>query len=153
MSARPGIVVVGASWRSARGRSPAQGGYDGPLTLVGDEPHRPYDRPPLSKHVLAGDLAPDATALPHLVSLRARWQLGQPATGLDRARRTIRLADGGEIPYAKLLIIATGTRARPWPGPGSDLGGVFTIRSREDAAALRRALARPPKSVLVIAPD
>jgi NADPH-dependent 2,4-dienoyl-CoA reductase/sulfur reductase-like enzyme len=150
MSEVPGIVVVGASLAGLRGAEALRrGGYDGPLTLVGDEPHRPYDRPPLSKHVLAGELEPDATALPHLVSLRARWRLGQPATGLDRARRTIRLADGGDIPYAKLLI-ATGTRARPWPGPGADLGGVFTIRSREDAAALRRALARPPKNVLVI---
>ncbi len=150
MTERPGIVVVGASLAGLRGAETLRRrGYDGPLTIIGDEPHPPYDRPPLSKHVLAGELEADATALPQLVSLRARWRLGQPATGLDRTARTIRLADGSEVPFAKLLI-ATGARARTWTEQGAGLNGIFTIRRREDAAALRRALAQSPKRVLII---
>ena len=146
----PAIVVVGASLAGLRGAEALRdGGYDGPLTLVGDEPHRPYDRPPLSKHVLAGELPPEATTLPQLTRLQARWRLGQPATGLDRQRKLVRLADGTALPYAKLLI-ATGAKARPWPGAGADLGGLFTIRTLEDARHLRTALARRPRRVLVV---
>jgi NADPH-dependent 2,4-dienoyl-CoA reductase/sulfur reductase-like enzyme len=147
---RPGIVVVGASLAGLRGAEALRdGGYDGPLTIVGDEPHRPYDRPPLSKHVLAGELAPEATELPQLRSLRARWRLGQPAVALDRERRVVRLADGATLPYETLLI-ATGARARTWPGEGADLAGIFTIRTVEDARSLRNALAQRPGRVLVV---
>ena len=70
-----GIVVVGASLAGLRGAEALRrGGYDGTLTLVGAEPYRPYDRPPLSKHVLAGELASDATRLPELTALRAHWR-------------------------------------------------------------------------------
>ena len=147
---RPGCVVVGASLAGLRGAEALRdGGYDGPLTIVGDEPHRPYDRPPLSKHVLAGELDAHATALPQLCRLNARWCLGQPAVALDRRRRSIRLADGTQIPYERLLI-ATGARARAWPGDGADLAGIFTIRTLDDAHALRAALAERPGRVLVI---
>ncbi len=150
MSEKPGIVIVGASLAGLRGAEALRrGGYDGPLTIVGDEPYGPYDRPPLSKHVLAGELRPEATTLPQLYPLRARWRLGHPAIGLDRPGKSIRLADGSVIPFAKLLI-ATGARARPWPGEGAGLGGIFTIRGRDDATALRQALTAPPKRVLVI---
>lgn len=147
---RPGIVVVGASLAGLRGAEALRDrGYDGPLTLVGDEPHRPYDRPPLSKHVLAGELPPEATALPQLSRLRARWRLGQPAVALNRERRVLHLADGATLPYEKLLI-ATGARARTWPGDGADLAGIFTIRTRDDARDLRAALAKSPSRVMVI---
>ncbi|MET0430369.1 MAG: FAD-dependent oxidoreductase [Microvirga sp.] len=148
-----GIVVVGASLAGLRGAEALRrGGYAGPLTLVGDEPHAPYDRPPLSKHVLAGELRSDATALPHLVALNATWRLGQPAVGLDRAARTVRLADGSTLPYEKLLI-ATGAQARPWPvtdETGPLPAGIHTLRNRDDAAALRAALAAGPKHVLIV---
>ncbi|WP_336488065.1 NAD(P)/FAD-dependent oxidoreductase [Methylobacterium nigriterrae] len=146
-----GIVIVGASLAGLRGAEALRRrGYAGPLTLVGDEPHRPYDRPPLSKHVLAGELRPDATGLPNLLPLRARWRLGQAAVGLDRKARRIRLADGAEIPFARLLV-ATGARARPWPqADGGALSGVFTLRGRDDAAALRAALVRGPERILII---
>ncbi|TXN20721.1 FAD-dependent oxidoreductase [Methylobacterium sp. WL9] len=153
MSADRGVVVVGASLAGLRGAEALRrGGYAGPLTLVGDEPYQPYDRPPLSKHVLAGELRPDATALPHLVDLDATWRLGQPAVGLDRAARMLRLADGSALPYEKLLI-ATGARARSWPvteKTGPLPSGIHTLRSRDDAAALRSALAAGPKRVLIV---
>ncbi|MDP4022497.1 FAD-dependent oxidoreductase [Methylobacterium sp. NEAU 140] len=146
-----GIVVVGASLAGLRGAEALRrGGYEGPLTIVGAEPHRPYDRPPLSKHVLAGELAADATGLPALAPLRARWRLGQPTVGLDRADRIVRLADGTRLAYDRLLV-ATGAEARPWPAPtGGTLTGVFTLRGRDDAAALRAALAAGPRRVLIV---
>lgn len=149
MSGRAGIVIVGASLAGLRGAEALRrGGYEGPLTLVGDEPYRPYDRPPLSKHVLAGELAADATALPQLLPLRARWRLGSPATGLDRNAKIVRLADGSSLAYDTLLV-ATGARARRWPGE-AEFAGVFTIRGRDEAADLRAALARDPRSVLIV---
>lgn len=146
-----GIVVVGASLAGLRGAEALRrGGYDGPLTLVGAEPHRPYDRPPLSKHVLAGELAADATRLPELTDLHARWRLGSPAVSLDRAARTLRLADGSVLAYEALLI-ATGAEARPWPAEtGGGLAGLFTLRGRDDAAALREALVSRPRQVLIV---
>ncbi|WCS23532.1 FAD-dependent oxidoreductase [Methylobacterium sp. NMS14P] len=146
-----GIVVVGASLAGLRGAEALRrGGYDGPLTLVGAEPYRPYDRPPLSKHVLAGELAADATRLPELADLRARWRLGSPAVALDRAARTLRLADGSALAYEALLI-ATGAEARPWPAEtGGGLTGIFTLRGRDDAAALRDALVARPRQALIV---
>ncbi|WP_457106555.1 NAD(P)/FAD-dependent oxidoreductase [Methylobacterium sp. P5_C11] len=146
-----GIVVVGASLAGLRGAEALRrGGYDGPLTLVGAEPYRPYDRPPLSKHVLAGELAADATRLPELADLRARWRLGSPAVALDRAARTVRLADGSVLAYESLLV-ATGAEARPWPAEsGGRLAGIFTLRGRDDAAALRETLLSRPRQVLIV---
>ena len=146
-----GIVVVGASLAGLRGAEALRrGGYDGPLTLVGAEPYRPYDRPPLSKHVLAGELEAGATRLPERTALRARWRLGSAAVGLDRAARAIRLADGSALGYDKLLL-ATGAEARPWPAAtGGGLSGIHTLRGRDDAAALRAALVAGPRRVLII---
>ena len=146
-----GIVVVGASLAGLRGAEALRrGGYTGRLTIIGDEPHRPYDRPPLSKHVLAGELAADATTLPELGPLRARWRLGQAAVGLDRTGRSLRLADGTMLGYETLLI-TTGAQARPWPeNAGGRLSGVFTLRGRDDAAALRAAIAAGPRHALIV---
>ena len=144
-------VVVGASLAGLRGAEALRrAGFAGRLTLVGDEPHRPYDRPPLSKSALTGEVAPEATVLPNLHALAADWRLGVAATGLDRQAREVRLADGTTLSYDRLLI-ATGSRARSWPNPTeAGLAGVHTLRGRDDAAALRQALAAGPKRVLII---
>lgn len=133
------IVVVGASLAGLRAAETLRAeGFAGSLTMIGDEPHEPYDRPPLSKQVLLGRAAADHTALPRLSSVDATWRLGVPATGLDMAARRVRLADGDEVPYDRLLI-ATGVRARPWPRePEAELDGVFV---REDPRRQRRARA------------
>ncbi|BCJ75069.1 pyridine nucleotide-disulfide oxidoreductase [Catellatospora sp. IY07-71] len=145
------IVIVGASLAGLRGAEALRAeGFTGPLTIIGDEPYEPYDRPPLSKQVLKGWVPADHTALPRLRALDAQWRLGVAATGLDRATKHVLLADGEQVPYDRLLI-ATGTRARPWPNPDeAALEGVYTLRSRDDAAGLQRALAARPSRVLVI---
>ncbi|MEV5545933.1 FAD-dependent oxidoreductase [Streptomyces sp. NPDC052309] len=145
------IVVVGASLAGLRAAETLRDqGFAGSLTMIGAEPHEPYDRPPLSKQVLLGRASADRTALPRRRSVDAAWRLGVPATGLDMAAKRVRLADGDEVPYDRLLI-ATGVRSRPWPHEDqAELDGVFVLRTRDDGAALARRLAEGPRRVLVI---
>ncbi|MFE3181580.1 NAD(P)/FAD-dependent oxidoreductase [Streptomyces violascens] len=145
------IVVVGASLAGLRAAETLRDkGFAGSLTIIGDEPHEPYDRPPLSKQVLLGRATADRTSLPRRRSVDATWRLGFPATGLDMPGKRVRLADGDEVPYDRLLI-ATGVRARPWPREAeAELDGVFVLRTRDDAAALARRLDEGPKRVFVI---
>ena len=89
-----GVVVVGASQAGFRAAEALrEGGYGGPITMVGDEPHRPYDRPPLSKQVLAGTQAPEDVVLTPaeggVDDLDLRWRLGTTATGLDLGAREL----------------------------------------------------------------
>ena len=146
------IVIVGASLAGliAAERLRAEG-FTGPLTLIGDEPYLPYDRPPLSKAVLTGWIPAAYTQLPRRETLMdAEWRLGVRATGLDLAAKRVHLADGHSVGYDRVLI-ATGTRARPWPNPSeAALEGVFTLRGRDDARLLRKRLAARPGRVLVI---
>ncbi|MCX5611929.1 MULTISPECIES: NAD(P)/FAD-dependent oxidoreductase [unclassified Streptomyces] len=145
------IVVVGASLAGLRAaETMREKGFSGSLTMIGDEPYEPYDRPPLSKQVLLGKATADRTALPRRRDIDAKWRLGVPASGLDMAARRVRLADGDEVEYDRLLI-ATGVRARPWPNEAEGaLDGVFVLRTRDDGARLERALAAGPRRVLVI---
>jgi 3-phenylpropionate/trans-cinnamate dioxygenase ferredoxin reductase subunit len=120
------------------------------LTIIGDEPHEPYDRPPLSKQVQQGWVKADHTKLPRLCEVNAEWRLGVAATGLDRAKGVIRLANGDEV-AGDALLIATGVRARQWPNPAeAKLEGVYTLRTCDDAAQLQAALAAKPRRVLAI---
>lgn len=145
------IVIVGASLAGLRAAEALrEKGFHGPLTLIGDEAHRPYDRPPLSKQVLKGWVGADHTELPRLRVVDADWRLGVAATGLDRVNRRVLLATGGTVPYDRLLI-ATGVRARPWFDPAEGaLQGVFTLRTCDDAARLQAALHAGPRRVLVV---
>jgi 3-phenylpropionate/trans-cinnamate dioxygenase ferredoxin reductase subunit len=145
------IVIIGASLAGLRGAEALRDeGFGGRLTIIGDEPHEPYDRPPLSKQVLSGWVKADHTKLPRMREVDADWRLGVAATGLDRARKLVRLADGSEVPFDRLLI-TTGVRARPWPNPTeAALEGVFTVRSCDDAARLQAALAARRRRVLII---
>ena len=145
------IVIVGASLTGLRAAEALrEEGFRGRLTIIGDEPDEPYDRPPLSKQVLKGWVPADHTKLPRLRRVDAEWRLGVAATALDRANRLVRLADGSEAPGDRLLI-ATGVRSRRWPNPDeAALRGVFTLRTRSDAARLQAALAARPRRVLII---
>ena len=142
------IVIVGASLAGLRAAQAARkAGFDGEIVIVGDEPHLPYTRPPLSKQLLAGEHTVDRVQLLN-DELDVEWRLGVPAAGVDRERRRIVLADGDEAGYDR-LIAATGSRARPWPGVGAELDGVHTLRSLDDALALRSAFEQRPRVAIV----
>jgi NADPH-dependent 2,4-dienoyl-CoA reductase/sulfur reductase-like enzyme len=145
------IVIVGASLAGLRAAEALRDeGFTGKLTLIGDEKHEPYDRPPLSKQVLKGWVPANHTLLPRSREIDAEWRLGVAATGLDRRTKNVRLANGDLVPYDRLLI-ATGVRSRPWFNKEeANLKGLFTIRTCEDAGALQAALAAKPKRVLII---
>ncbi len=145
------IVIVGASLAGLRAAEALRDqGFTGSLTIIGDERHEPYDRPPLSKAVLKGWVPADHTKLPRLRRVDADWKLGVAAVGLDRVNHVVKLGNGEEVGYDRLLI-ATGTRARPWSNPEeAALQGVFTVRTVEDSTALSAALKARPKRVLII---
>ncbi|MFF4563846.1 NAD(P)/FAD-dependent oxidoreductase [Streptomyces sp. NPDC001435] len=143
------VAVVGASLAGlSAARSLRKRGYDGRLVLIGDEPHRPYDRPPLSKEFLTGAIGEADLALERDdEDLAAEWVLGTRATGLDRTERAIRLADGREI-RADGVVLATGAAARTLPG-SEGLAGVHVLRTLDDARALRHELARGGRLVVI----
>ncbi len=142
------LVIVGASLAGLRAAQAARrAGHDGELVVIGAEPHLPYTRPPLSKELLQGRQELEDSALP-VDELDVRWRLSTEATGLDRTRRRVRLRDGAEESYDR-LIIATGCRARRFDGPGGGLPGVHTLRTLEDAVALRAALAATHRLLVV----
>ncbi|MGW2958768.1 NAD(P)/FAD-dependent oxidoreductase [Streptomyces sp. NPDC001220] len=144
-------VIVGASLAGLRAAEGLRDeGFTGSVTVVGDEPHPPYDRPPLSKQVLLGQATADTTGLPMRRDPDADWRLGVRASGVDLLTKQVLLEDGESLPYDRLLI-ATGTRARPWPNAEEGaLDGVFTLRTREDGEGLAERLAAGPERVLVI---
>ena len=146
------IVIVGAGqaggWAAQTLRSE---GFAGRVVLIGDEPHRPYERPPLSKAVLSGDAHADTT---HLLkpeafdALGVDWRPNVGATFIDRAAKQLRLTRGEPVAYDK-LILCNGGRARRLTIPGAELPGVFTLRSIEDAAALGAALSAGKRLLVV----
>jgi NADPH-dependent 2,4-dienoyl-CoA reductase/sulfur reductase-like enzyme len=145
------VVIVGASLAGlVAAATLRRQGFTGSLTLIGDEAYESYDRPPLSKQVLEGWVPAERTALPEPAGLDAQWRLGVAATGLDLGRKLVRLADGAEVGFDRLLI-ATGVRPRPWPNPAETaLDGVFVLDTRKDAAGVQQRLAAAPRRVLVI---
>ncbi len=134
-----------AGLRAAQAARKAE--FDGELVMVGDEPHLPYTRPPLSKELLAGEHTVDRVHLPS-DELDADWRLGVSVATLDRERRRVVLSDGEELAYGR-LIAATGSRARLWPGAGTELEGVHVLRNLDDALALRAAFDRRPRVAIV----
>ncbi|MFD5846397.1 NAD(P)/FAD-dependent oxidoreductase [Streptomyces chartreusis] len=143
------VAVVGASLAGlSAARSLRKQGYDGRLVVIGDELHRPYDRPPLSKEFLAGTLGEPELALESDdEDLRAEWLLGTRAVALDHVERTLRLADGRQV-RADGFVIATGAAARTLPG-SAGLAGVHTLRTLDDARALRDELALGGRLVVI----
>ncbi len=139
--------MVGAGLAGFRAaQSLRQHGFAGSLTIIGDEMHQPYDRPPLSKQLLSGTYTREQCMLPGEVD-GVTWLLGQPAASLDRDRRAVTLADATEVRYDG-LIIATGRRARPWPGP-APATGVMVLRSLDDVERFQGAVADDSKVVII----
>ncbi|MFF3580453.1 NAD(P)/FAD-dependent oxidoreductase [Streptomyces mirabilis] len=151
MTAPARVLVVGAS---AAGLATVEAlrrkGYEGGITVLGAEPHAPYDRPPLSKQVLSGAWEPTRSALRTrevLSTLDAEFVLGDAAVALDTATRTVRAQSGREL-RADAIVIATGVRPRVLPGQ-EDLTGVHVLRTLDDALALRKDLLDSARLVVV----
>ena len=142
------IVVVGASVAGYGAiQELRKAGYEGALTLVGAEDRLPYDRPPLSKQVLAGDWEPDRVDFRLPDTLDVELRLGSAASALDLEERTLRLASGAELPYDG-LIIATGAAPRQLPGSES-IEGVHVLRTLDDCLAVRAAFEQGARVAVV----
>ncbi|WP_027061929.1 NAD(P)/FAD-dependent oxidoreductase [Mesorhizobium loti] len=136
-----GMVIIGAGECGGRAAlALCDLGYDGPVTLVGDEPHLPYERPPLSKEAMASD-APEIKVIASdevLAGKSIRHIHSVQAVAIDRAAHTVRLSDGSVLPYDKLLL-ATGSIPRKLPMPGLGARCVY-LRTFADALAIRAHL-------------
>jgi 3-phenylpropionate/trans-cinnamate dioxygenase ferredoxin reductase subunit len=144
------VVIVGASLAGCRAAEALrEEGFDGRVVLIGDEAHPPYDRPPLSKQVLAGTWDTDRLELPAVgADLDLDWRLGTRATGLDLSARKVVLAGGEEVPFDG-LVIATGATPRLVP-VAEGMAGIHVLRSLDDCLALRAELDRTPSRVVVV---
>jgi 3-phenylpropionate/trans-cinnamate dioxygenase ferredoxin reductase subunit len=145
-------VVVGASHAAVQAIDTLRReGHQGAIVLVGDEPHLPYNRPPLSKKFLSGEMERDRLLLrsPQFYEqARVETRLGVRVTAIDRGTRRLRLGDGGELAYDKLLL-CVGSRPRLLQVPGHDLAGIHCLRTIADVEAIRADLATARRLVVV----
>lgn len=146
------IVVVGASLAGLRAAETLRNeGFEGDVVIIGAEPHRPYDRPPLSKKLLAGEWEPDRVQLRQpdtFDDLDVEWRFGVAAAGLDTDARVVHLTDGTDIDFAG-CIIATGASCRRLPEQ-SRYGHVHEVRTLDDSMRLRSEIADGDRHVVVI---
>ncbi|MGY6025118.1 NAD(P)/FAD-dependent oxidoreductase [Streptomyces spinosirectus] len=144
------IVVAGASMGGLRAAEQLRAaGWTGAITVVGDEPHMPYNRPPLSKEVLAGKAPFESLAFtPKAAAADVEWLLGRKVAGARLDERTAVLDDGARLSY-DALVVATGMRPRRLRCPGP-LTGRHTVRTLADAQGLRDELTRPGARVVVV---
>jgi 3-phenylpropionate/trans-cinnamate dioxygenase ferredoxin reductase component len=138
------FVIVGAGMAGAKGAEALRDqGFDGRITLLGDEAHRPYERPPLSKEYLMGSAEFDA-AYVHpetwYADNRVDLRLNTSARHIDRSLRQVELADGTRLEFDKLML-ATGAHPRSIPVPGHDAEGVLHLRRVGDSDRIKEALA------------
>lgn len=152
MSAAAGIVIVGAGHGGVQAAaSLREEGYAGPITLVSDDAHAPYQRPPLSKAFIKGEATAESLILrgpAYYPEKQIDLRLGERVSEFDRAARIVRLASGGSVAYEH-LILATGALARPATFAGAELEGVLALRDMDDAARLKARL-EVAKHVVVI---
>ncbi|WP_030145185.1 NAD(P)/FAD-dependent oxidoreductase [Spirillospora albida] len=146
------FVIVGASLAGAKAAETLRAeGFAGRVVLIGDEPERPYDRPPLSKGFLTG-AEPREKAFLHeegwYGEQRVELRLGTAAAAIDRAAHEVRLASGESVRYDRLLL-ATGASPRRLDVPGATLQGIHYLRTMADAAELKRALAPGGRRVVI----
>ena len=152
MPASQTFLIVGASLAGAKAAETLRAeGFDGRVVLLGDEPQRPYERPPLSKEYLRGEKDFDAAAV-HSAGFYDEQQIELRAstvvTGVDPGASEVTLSSGERIGYDRLLV-ATGAAPRRLSVPGADLDGVHYLRSVTDADTLRHAIG-PSSEVVVI---
>ena len=146
------IVIVGAGQAAAQAvQSLRQGGYAGRITLVGDEPSLPYQRPPLSKAYMKGEFDEE-----RLYFKPGAWYedqkvevlLGTHVPRIDRAKKQVQLGHGGHLDYDD-LILATGSRPRPLPVPGADLDGIHDLRTLTDVERIRPKMVAGRRIVII----
>jgi 3-phenylpropionate/trans-cinnamate dioxygenase ferredoxin reductase subunit len=150
--AQPTIAIIGAGQAGLQvAVSLRELHYDGRIVLVGDEPHAPYQRPPLSKAYLLGECGEaQLTLRPEQFFAQHRVELikGKRAVAIDRTRRKVALEDDTVIDYEH-LVLATGARNRPLPIPGANLQNVFFLRTLDEADALRARMATAKNAVVI----
>jgi 3-phenylpropionate/trans-cinnamate dioxygenase ferredoxin reductase subunit len=146
------FVIVGAGLAGAKAAETLRTeGFTGRVVLLGSDPERPYERPPLSKGLLLGTAARDTVHVhdanwypDHEIDLRTTCTV----TAIDRASRRVRLADGEELSYDKLLL-ATGASPRGLRVPGTDLDGVLQLRTLDDSARISQAVVAGTRLVVI----
>lgn len=152
MPDRPTFVIVGANMAGGRAAEALRkDGFDGRLVLIGADPEPPYERPPLSKEYLRGEMPKERLFISKGDTYQEReieLRLGVEVTRIDPKERTVALADGETLPFERLLL-ATGGRERRLSVPGSDLDGIYYLRTIADSERLATEL-RPGRRVVVV---
>jgi len=145
-------LIVGASLAGAKAAEALRtGGFDGRLIMIGAEPDRPYERPPLSKDYLLGKAERDSIYVhprQWYADQDVDLRLGVAATGIDRAGHQVTLADGSRVSYSKLLL-TTGSAPRRLTVPGADLDGVLYLRSVQDSERIRAAFQDASRVIVI----
>jgi 3-phenylpropionate/trans-cinnamate dioxygenase ferredoxin reductase subunit len=146
------VVIIGAGQAGGEtAQRLRQGGFAGEIAMIGEEPVAPYQRPPLSKKYLAGELSMDRLLL-RPASLYSEEQIalltGVRVVWVDRANKRVRLEGGRELPY-DALVLATGARPRKLPLAGADLAGVHLFRTAADADAIRPSFTPGARLVVI----
>jgi len=148
------VVIIGAGHAGFQvAASLRQEGYDGKITLIGDEPGLPYQRPPLSKAYLLGKITETSLLFrpAEFFDTQRIELLHDQATAIDRLNRRVLLASGAVATYDH-LVLATGAHNRPLPVPGAELEGVFGIKAKADADVLA-PLVKEARNVVVVGAD
>lgn len=145
-------IIIGASHAAAQlGVSLRQGGWDGGITIIGDEADLPYHRPPLSKDFLSGNKSIDEILIRPASSYETAnitLRLGTRVGAIDREAKTVLTEDGEHISYDK-LVLTTGARIRRLPVPGEDFDGVYYLRDTNDVRAIKAAVAPGKRAVII----
>ena len=152
MNTKPSFIIVGGGMAGAiAAQTLREEGFDGKITLLGQEPNAPYERPPLSKDYLQGKADRDSIFVhpePWYAEHGVDLSLGAAVTSLDPASRTVTTATGAQLHYDKLLL-ATGSKPRRLEVPGADLDGVYYLRNVEDSERLKIEFARAKRVVII----
>jgi 3-phenylpropionate/trans-cinnamate dioxygenase ferredoxin reductase subunit len=146
------VVIVGAGQAASQlVTSLRSEGFAGAITMIGEEPYIPYQRPPLSKAFLAGELARERLFIKpeeFYADAKCAVRLNTRVTAIDRPAKTVKLADGGTVPYS-VLAIATGSRIRKLALPGADLPGCFYLRGIADVEQLQGKIVAGKRLVVI----
>ena len=152
MKSKPSFIIVGGGMAGAMAaQTLREEGFEGRITLLGQEPNAPYERPPLSKDYLQGKADRDSIFVhpePWYAEHAVELSLDSAGTSLHPASRTVSTATGGRLHYDKLLL-ATGSKPRRLDVPGADLDGVYYLRNVEDSDRLKIEFAQANRAVII----